>query len=213
MVDKFKTIHEIAEAEIIEKKSKFIASASPIETEDDAQAFIDVIRKKHFNARHHCYAYQLDEIKRYSDGGEPTGTAGLPILHILSGNEIRNSIIVVTRYFGGTLLGTGGLTRAYSSAAKAVLSKAVIIEKKLVKIISVKTDYSQSSKVQHEILNGGNTICETNYTDIVEFVVFVEFGLCDNFIKVMNEATSATAEIEVIKEAYCAIINGKVEIF
>lgn len=202
MLQSYKTVLSYAEAEIIEKKSRFIACVSPVETDDDAQAFLDAARKKHFNASHNCYAYQLGDTKRYGDDGEPSGTAGMPILNVLAGQEIKNSIIVVTRYFGGTLLGTGGLTRAYSAAAKEVLNKAVIVEKKLVKMLSVKTDYSQSGKVQYEILNGGSIIKETKYTNLVEFIVLVEYAMCDSFIHVINEATSATAEIEVIKEFY-----------
>lgn len=202
MLQSYKTVLSYAEAEIIEKKSRFIACVSPVEADDDAQAFLDAARKKHFNASHNCYAYQLGDTKRYGDDGEPSGTAGMPILNVLAGQEIKNSIIVVTRYFGGTLLGTGGLTRAYSAAAKEVLNKAVIVEKKLVKMLSVKTDYSQSGKVQYEILNSGSTIKETKYTHLVEFIVLVEYAMCDRFIHVINEATSATAEIEVIKEFY-----------
>ncbi len=118
----YKTIYENGEGEVIEKKSRFIAIAAPVQSEEEATAFVESIRKKYWDARHHCYAYILGEkkeIRRMSDDGEPTGTAGKPILDLIEGGDLTNTIIVVTRYFGGTLLGTGGLARAYSSAARA----------------------------------------------------------------------------------------------
>lgn len=213
MIEKYKTVYSYAEAEIIEKKSRFIAGVSPAETEGDAQAFIDMVRKKHFNARHNCYAFQAGDTVRCGDDGEPAGTAGAPILNAITGCGIRNCVIVVTRYFGGTLLGTGGLIRAYGAAAKEVLNKAEIIEKKPVKIVGVRTGYPLSKKVGHEILSSGNIIYQTNYTDSVEFIVLAEYSLYDDFVKIVNEATGAVAEIKMMKEGYYAVVNGNIEIF
>ena len=117
----YKTVYESGTGEIVEKKSRFIASVWPIQTEEDALNIIDQLKKKYWDAKHNCFAYVLgikDEIQRCSDDGEPAKTAGKPILDILLGEEIHNALIVVTRYFGGTLLGTGGLVRAYQYAAK-----------------------------------------------------------------------------------------------
>ena len=126
MDNQYKTIIESGSGEYIEKKSRFIGELVPVSSEEEAFAYLDAVRKKHYNASHHCFAYVLGEknqTERASDDGEPSGTAGRPILHVLEGEEICNALIVVTRYFGGTLLGTGGLTRAYTAAAKAAVAK------------------------------------------------------------------------------------------
>ena len=145
MLIKYKTIYKEAEAEIIEKKSKFIATVRPVKTEEEAQSFIEEMRKKYWDATHNVFAYQIGErnqIQRFSDDGEPSGTAGLPVLDVLKGEDVKDVAIVVTRYFGGTLLGTGGLVRAYGKAAKEGLLEAGIIEKKLYRRFHVITDYS-----------------------------------------------------------------------
>ena len=123
-----------AEAEYVEKRSRFIATLVPVTSEEEATAEIEVLRKKYYDARHNCYAYIVfsddgkEVIERSSDDGEPSGTAGRPILDVLSGNQIRNILVVVTRYFGGTLLGTGGLVRAYTTATKDAVDKVDLTE-------------------------------------------------------------------------------------
>lgn len=179
MTERYTTVKEFGSAEIVEKKSRFIANVKPILSEDEAADYIEEIKKKYWDARHNCYAYQLGErnqIQRYSDDGEPGGTAGMPILDVLRGRDIKNSIVVVTRYFGGTLLGTGGLVRAYSSAAKAGLEAAGLIERipHIRQYFTV--DYTMAGKVQYEVLNGGHILEDTVYTDKVEFVVLSERG-------------------------------------
>lgn len=179
MTERYTTVKEFGSAEMVEKKSRFIANVKPILSEDEAAAYIEEIKKKYWDARHNCYAYQLGErnqIQRYSDDGEPGGTAGMPILDVLRGRDIKNSIVVVTRYFGGTLLGTGGLVRAYSSAAKAGLEAAGLIERipHIRQYFTV--DYTMAGKVQYEVLNGGHILEDTVYTDKVEFVVLSERG-------------------------------------
>ena len=121
MLKKYKTILTQAEAEIVEKKSRFIATVRPVKTEEEAKAFIEEMKKKYWNATHNVFAYQIgerNELQRFSDDGEPQGTAGMPVLSVLKGEDIKDTAIVVTRYFGGTLLGTGGLVRAYGHSAK-----------------------------------------------------------------------------------------------
>lgn len=179
MTERYTTVKEFGSAEMVEKKSRFIANVKPILSEDEAAAYIEEIKKKYWDARHNCYAYQLGErnqIQRYSDDGEPGGTAGMPILDVLRGRDIKNSIVVVTRYFGGILLGTGGLVRAYSSAAKAGLEAAGLIERipHIRQYFTV--DYTMAGKVQYEVLNGGHILEDTVYTDKVEFVVLSERG-------------------------------------
>ena len=131
MLQHYRTIYQDRTGEYGEKKSRFIANVFSITSEDDAITKIEQIKKKHYDARHHCFAYSLcgtPAILRFSDDGEPSGTAGKPILEIITTNELFHTLIVVTRYFGGTLLGTGGLVRAYTAAAKEGLANSVIID-------------------------------------------------------------------------------------
>ena len=130
MLEKYKVVYKGGQDEIIEKKSRFIATVAPVESEEEALAFIEAMKKKYWDARHNCFAYVIGErgqLARCSDDGEPGGTAGKPMLDVLLGEEVRNVVVVVTRYFGGTLLGTGGLVRAYSSSTQAGLHASVII--------------------------------------------------------------------------------------
>jgi len=198
MTNKIKTINNCSEIEIVEKKSRFIANAAPVETEKQALEFIEKIKKKYWNARHNVFAYQIGEknqIQRCSDDGEPSGTAGKPILDIISGEELKNVVVVVTRYFGGILLGTGGLVRAYSKSAKEAIMQSGIIEKILYKQINVKVDYSISGKVKYETLQQKQIIYNTIYTDKVEFIIYAQEDKADSFIKKIINITNANAEI------------------
>ena len=130
MESEYKIVYAGGEAQIIEKKSRFIATVVPVETEEEALAFIESLRKKYWDATHNCYAYvvgERNEIQRCSDDGEPSGTAGRPMMDVLAGAGVHNAAVVVTRYFGGTLLGTGGLIRAYSLAVQEGLAAAEVI--------------------------------------------------------------------------------------
>lgn len=138
--------------EIVEKKSRFIAQIFPIDTEEQALELLAQVRKKHYDARHNCFAYVLgenNETERCSDDGEPSGTAGRPMLDVLTGQCIHDVLAVVTRYFGGTLLGTGGLVRAYSAAVKEGLAHCSIVEKCRGYSVTIHTDYNQLGKIQH----------------------------------------------------------------
>lgn len=148
-MEEYKTISSATSATIYEKKSEFIGHISPAQTEEEALAFLQKIRTEHRDANHNVFAYNLKENakQRCSDDGEPSKTAGLPILHVLTNEEILNCIIVVTRYFGGTLLGTGGLVRAYTSAAKAALNAATIAVIQLCVPITLTLPYSYYEKV------------------------------------------------------------------
>lgn len=215
MLIKYKTIYKEAEAEIIEKKSKFIATVRPVKTEEEAQSFIEEMRKKYWDATHNVFAYQIGErnqIQRFSDDGEPSGTAGLPVLDVLKGEDVKDVAIVVTRYFGGTLLGTGGLVRAYGKAAKEGLLEAGIIEKKLYRRFRVITDYSLLGKVQYEILQEGHVIEDTIYTDKIKFIVLVEEENKDSFSKRIIEKTNAQAEINQVNSVYGAWIDEELKV-
>ncbi|NLM13762.1 MAG: YigZ family protein [Epulopiscium sp.] len=215
MLKRFKTILQPAEAEIIEKKSRFIATVRPVKNEEEAQAFIEEMRKKYWDATHNVFAYQIgerDQIQRFSDDGEPSGTAGLPVLNVLKGDDLKNTAIVVTRYFGGTLLGTGGLVRAYGRCAREGVLAAKIVEKVLYCVFHVVTDYSRLGKIQYEILQMGNVIQDTIYTDAITFVVLVEQGNEEKFISKITEISGAQAQIQQIKYVYGAWIDNELNI-
>lgn len=215
MLKRYKTILQPAQTETIEKKSKFIATVRPVKNEKEAQSFIEEMRKKYWDATHNVFAYQIGErnqIQRYSDDGEPSGTAGLPVLDVLKGEDIKNTAIVVTRYFGGTLLGTGGLVRAYGRSAKEGVLEAKIIEKVLCCRFHVITDYSLLGKIQYEILQMGHVIEDTVYTDQIKFIVLVEDGKEDAFIKKINEISSAQAQVQKVNYVYGTWSDGILEV-
>jgi uncharacterized YigZ family protein len=212
MLERYKTLLNKAEFELIEKKSRFIATAAPVENEAQAQNFIEEIRKKYWDATHNVFAYQIgdkNQIQRCSDDGEPSGTAGMPMLAVLRGEDIKNAIVVVTRYFGGTLLGTGGLVRAYGKAAKEGLIASGIIEKILYQNFEITIDYTLVGKVQYEILKDEHIIKDTLYTDNVTFIVLVELGNCERFAENIIEVTSAKAQIVKSDIVYGVWLDGK----
>ncbi|MDR2903133.1 MAG: IMPACT family protein [Clostridiales bacterium] len=203
--DKYKTVLQPAEAEIIEKKSRFIAAAAPIASEEEAQAFVLAVRKKHYNANHTIYAFTagLDrEILRYSDDGEPSGTAGMPVLNILTGAALRNTVVVVTRYFGGTLLGTGGLARAYTAAAKDALLSAKTVEKNRYAVIEAEIDYALSGKFEYETARLGHFIKDTVYAAGVTYTILVECGQAADFLAAVTELSGGSARADVRREVF-----------
>lgn len=205
MLERYCTVAGEGEAEITEKKSRFIAHVKPIKNEQEAQEYIDAIKKQYWDARHNVHAYQLgerNEIQRYSDDGEPGGTAGMPVLDVLRGEDIKDTIIVVTRYFGGTLLGTGGLVRAYSKSAKEGLLAAGIIERILYQEISISVDYSTGGKVQYEVLQGQHLLKDTIYAENVEMVVWVEAAKAESFVKDIVNVTNGQAVIDMREQVY-----------
>ncbi|MEF9959942.1 MAG: YigZ family protein [Niameybacter sp.] len=199
MLDRYITIAGEGYAEIVEKKSRFIASVFPIESQEEADLILAKLRKKYWDATHNCFAYQIgerDEIQRFSDDGEPQGTAGKPILDVLKGHQIKNTLIVVTRYFGGTLLGTGGLVRAYGKGAKEGILAAGLIEKMRVCLFTLEMSYPLSGKVQYLLNDQNYIIRDTLYTDVVRFVVEVEMGEEEAFTDWLIEKTNAETSIE-----------------
>lgn len=190
MIENYKTVAGSAEAEIVEKKSRFIANVSPVDSEEDALAFLDSMKKKYRDARHNCHAFQVGTLQRLSDDGEPSGTAGKPILDILAGEQIQNTIVVVTRYFGGTLLGTGGLVRAYGKSAKEGLLKAGIVEKILYSSIRFEMEYSDLGKIQYEANQLGHIVNNVEYTDKVCATILAQFNTTESFIKKISDLTN-----------------------
>lgn len=205
MLKKYKTILAQAEAEIVEKKSRFIATVRPVKTEEEARSFIEELKKKYWDATHNVFAYQIgerNEIQRFSDDGEPQGTAGMPVLNVLKGEDVKDTAIVVTRYFGGTLLGTGGLVRAYGKAAKEGLLEAGIAELVLYSRYFVTVDYTDSGKVQYEILKDGHVLHDTQYTDQVQFCVLVESEQSEAFEKKMLDIMKGKQAAEKVDEVF-----------
>lgn len=216
MAVEYKVAYQGGEGEIIEKKSRFIATVAPIESEEEAITFIEQLKKKNWNATHNCFAYVLGrnhEIQRFSDDGEPSGTAGKPILDVLLGENIHNVAVVVTRYFGGTLLGTGGLVRAYSKSAKVGLENSQIINKQLGKKLLINLDYNSVGKIQYILAQMEIDVVDTIYKEDVDIVVAVPVDKVDALIKKVLEATSATAGLEELDTVYYTKLNGQILIF
>lgn len=198
MTKEYKTILEPGTAEIIEKKSRFIGYVCHTETEDEANIFINEIRKKHFDARHNCFAYCVGEkenILRFSDDGEPGGTAGKPILEVITGNALYDVCVVVTRYFGGTLLGTGGLVRAYTEAAKACIADSHIVTKQLVVPVELTTNYTDLGKIQYLLGSENIPILANEYGEDVVLNVEIFVDDVDRISTQLVETTSARVNI------------------
>lgn len=213
MLERYKTIYCGGEGEIIEKKSRFIATVRLVESEEEALSFIEEMRKKYWNATHNCFAYVIGENRetvRCSDDGEPSGTAGKPMLDVLLGEGMYNTAVVVTRYFGGTLLGTGGLVRAYSKAVREGLAQSDVIEKQYGAIIEIGTDYNGIGKIQYLIGERKIPTLQAEYTDKVKIQVILPIADVDKFKADLTEATNGRAKIEVTENLYYAILNGKV---
>ena len=189
--------------EIVEKKSRFIAETAPVHSEEEAAAFLETIRKKYWDAGHHCSAFVIGEknpVTRCSDDGEPSGTAGRPILDILLGEGISNACIVVTRYFGGTLLGTGGLVRAYGQAAKAGLAESIVLERHPGVEMQFTTDYSGIGKIQYVAGNMGLTETGSEYTEVARLSYMVPVELADALSAKITEATAGKTKIEELRK-------------
>ena len=186
------------EAEYTEKRSRFIAALKHCETEEEAAEFINALKSKYWDARHNCYAYSVENgaLKRFSDDGEPHGTAGKPILSVIEGAGITNVCIVVTRYFGGTLLGTGGLVRAYTEAAKLALADAGIHQVQRMKLMDITCSYNDSGKVQYLLSTNEISIENTEYGADVTFHTAVPVADVTMIEKKITEATAARAVID-----------------
>lgn len=198
MLARYRTIRREGAREIVIKKSRFIGYGKPVTSEDEAIAFIESIRKKHWDATHNCYAYVIgerDEIQKSSDDGEPSGTAGRPILEVIKAQKLKNTAIVVTRYFGGIMLGAGGLIRAYTEGAVQAIEASEPIERVLRRKVAVEADYTWYGKIENELRNRGWHVGETVFADRVTVVCLPEDGEAERFIAWMTDLTQGRATI------------------
>lgn len=212
----YKTVYRGGVGEIEEKKSRFIASVEPVTSEEEAIAFFNKKKKEYWDARHNCTAFTIGakhENTRCNDDGEPSGTAGRPMLDVLLREDIHNVAVVVTRYFGGTLLGTGGLVRAYQKSVQEGLANSVIIERRLGAKLSIRTDYTNLGKIQYLLAGAGITILDTEYTDGVCIHTMVPSDQLAALQNDITQGTSGQADMEPGDEVEYAIVDGEVMIF
>lgn len=204
-IAEYQILLEGGEGEIVEKKSRFIATIRKVESEEEAIAFIEEIKKKYWDARHNCSAFVIGsraELTRCSDDGEPSGTAGRPMLEVLLGEGIRNIAVVVTRYFGGVLLGTGGLVRAYTQAVKAGLENCLVGTMCYGLEVELKTDYNGIGKVLYILGQHGITAYESDYGADVALKVRLRGELAEALQKELVEATCGRIQWEKLSEGY-----------
>ncbi len=200
----YKTVANEASDEFVEKRSRFIGYVKPVRTEEEAVAFINQKRSEHWDARHNVYAYSLREgnIKRYSDDGEPSGTAGMPVLDVIVKNEIYDVCVVVTRYFGGVLLGTGGLVRAYSQGSKIALESGGVVLMQSCLLCETSCSYTRYGKVSSLIMESGATVDDTIYESDVKIKFHIQPGMLDGLNKKLADATSGEVQAVSDGESY-----------
>lgn len=205
--ESYKTVEKEACDELTEKRSRFIGYCKPVKTEAEAVEYINIIKSKHWDARHNVYAYCIREgqTKRYSDDGEPQGTAGVPVLEVLTKNGITDVVVVVTRYFGGILLGTGGLVRAYSASAKKAVEAANVINMVRCSVCTLICDYNRYGKVSSIIPQSGGIIDESSFGSEVSITFHIESGSLERFNKLLADATCGELCTKVEYEDYFAM--------
>ncbi|MCD5325921.1 MULTISPECIES: YigZ family protein [Pontibacillus] len=205
MLNNYLTVNGEGFEEIVIQKSRFIGYVKRVETEEEAKAFVQEIKKKHNNATHNCSAYMVgehDQIQKAHDDGEPSGTAGVPILNVLKKKGLKDTAVVVTRYFGGIKLGAGGLIRAYSSATSAGLETTGIVRRQLMRTMKVTADYTLLGKLENELRNSQYAIKGIEYLEHVEIEVYVVEGEEDSFTSWMVDLTSDQAKITQEEVSY-----------
>lgn len=207
-----KTVYKSGAGEVIEKKSRFIATVVSVNSEMEALEFITKMKKKYWDAAHNCSAFVIGdnyEIQRFSDDGEPGGTAGKPMLDVLVGNQIHNAAVVVTRYFGGTLLGTGGLVRAYQKAVNAGLKQCELLTKQQGLLINIHLDYKDIGKIQHVIETMHLHLMNTQYLNEVNFEVIILNKDKELVINKIADVTNGKAAITIFDKVSFGIVNDK----
>ena len=203
-MESYKTVEHEGSAEMIERKSRFIGYCRPVSSQEEAIAFIEEIRAMHRQATHNVYAYVLrkDNISRYSDDGEPAGTAGVPVLEVIKKGGLTDVAVVVTRYFGGILLGAGGLVRAYGKSAALGVESAKPIEMVYCSIYVVRCDYSTYGKLEYLINNSGYILKDSAFENDVCLTVCVPDGFQDKFIKEVADISGGSAEVTLVSGEY-----------
>ncbi len=208
MLESYFTIKGDGEHEIVIQKSRFIGHVKRTETEEEAQAFIQAIKKKHYQATHNCSAYMIGEnnlIQKANDDGEPSGTAGVPMLDVLQKMDLKDTCVVVTRYFGGIKLGAGGLIRAYSSSTSEAIKHVGVVKRLLMKEVVVQANYSLLGKVENELRNNQHVIDKIDYADDVTFHVYVPIADTEDFQTWMTDLTNAQVKLSLGNERHMEI--------
>ena len=207
----YKTVQQEASDEFVEKRSRFIGYCKPVTTEEEALEFINRIKSKHWDARHNVYAYCLREgqIKRYSDDGEPQGTAGMPVLDVLLKSELTDLVVVVTRYFGGILLGTGGLVRAYSDATQKGIENCIKVQKVDGIEIEIVLDYANLEIFKYYCKNNDINITKVEYGENIVLKIEMEKNRKNTFVKDIETKTLIIKEYQVLQEKYINKTVGK----
>lgn len=198
MLPNYFTVRGFGSHEIEIEKSRFICYINEAKSEQDAQQFILEIKKKHSDANHNCSAYLIgekDEIQKASDDGEPSGTAGVPMLEVLKKRGLKDTVVVVTRYFGGKKLGAGGLIRAYGQSVSEGLNEVGIVERTLVKVINIKVSYKLLGKVEHALRNSNYHLEKVNHLEEVEFELWIKINEVNTFNEWMVEITNGSCDI------------------
>lgn len=216
MEKEYKAVLYHADGYYEEKKSRFYADLFPVSSEQEVEQCLQQIRKKYYDASHHCYAYTLGKRQEYvkcSDAGEPQGTAGYPMLSVLQGAGVCDCLVVVTRYFGGTLLGTGGLVRSYTKAAQDALDHAVIAHKKLSDLLLIKTDYGGYGRLQYYFEKAGLKPSGQDFTDQVAIQLPVPVDETERVVRAVTEETNGKARIETLKQIYAAAVGKETMLF
>lgn len=200
----YKTVIREATAELVEKKSRFIAAVRPVATEQDAIDFINAKKSEHYNATHNVYAYVIsrNNTARYSDDGEPNGTAGVPVLEVIKKEGLCDVVVVVTRYFGGTLLGAGGLIRAYGKSAKLGIDESGITERVYCHETSLNFGYDLLGKLRYLVENGSYILKDIQYNEAVTMLVSIPYGHLETFQKEVTELTNGLVSVQVTGENY-----------
>lgn len=201
----YKTIKGYGVSEIIIQKSRFITYVERAETEQEAQDFINNIKQKHKDATHNCSAYIIgehDQIQKANDDGEPSGTAGVPMLEVLKKQSLKDTVVVVTRYFGGIKLGGGGLIRAYGKATTEGIDAAKVVERKLHHLMSISIDYTWLGKVENEVRNSHYPLKEINYGELVEVLVYTKANEESIFAEWISEITNGQAKIKLVEKQF-----------
>ena len=215
-MDAYHTVYRGGSGEIVEKKSRFIAEVFPVTSEEEAMQYLEEARKRYWDARHHCWAYVLGRnpsAERMSDDGEPAGTAGKPILEVIRGRQITDVLVIVTRYFGGTLLGTGGLVRAYTASAAEGLKHSEIITRFHGFKLRIAADYTSLGKIQYLLAQREICILESMYTDKVELIVLVPDEEEGALFKEIMDGTNGQAVLEKEQECWFAQTEDGMKIF
>lgn len=215
-MNEYKTIFKSGESTIFIEKSKFIGYSRHVKTEEEAINFVNEIKKKHKDATHNVFAYILGErmnAQKYSDDGEPSGTAGVPILELMKKEELTNSAIVVTRYFGGIKLGAGGLVRAYSKSAKITIENSLVSQKKIFIPIEILFDYSFLGKIQNDINAKNILFSKPIFEDMVKYTIYSEKSDVETRINNINDLTSGNVIINTKDEVLLDLVNDEYVLF